>query len=466
MFYLAGFEEFQPSALETMTDIVSDYMIRLVRDFNIYAEAPKLYTTVPAPIKSAISSKQLVATPVPGGIATPLLARKVRQLKPRFTQEEALLHMLHESGHDLDNLESYVTDDIDRLSSKLETHHTRTRDYLAELLRPALDPNTAGQDGAGVFNDGSDQFVGGDFAEDIGEDFFGFKELGLDREFGIAGLSVPLHLLQSRMTAIHSQPNAAASSTAGLIMEPPAPYAPLTVETLQDQIGLVKAFFMEKLDKAGDQPLVEDDDLPPKQRFPRPRLPPTGKISSPRKRPIREQQMMARKKRRQEIEAEREREAAAANALANGGSTNRTAGGNDVPNGTAASTGVAVNNHDVTMTNGDPNIDADANGDIDEDATPAEPPSPQINRKTPVKQLGKPVKLDASQPDAKSGDPTKQPQHQPKEHAGASNRAESVDQVDGAEEDGTGNENGNGDDDKNGATNGMLSPESVVISAH
>jgi transcriptional activator SPT7 len=47
--------------------------------------------------------------------------------------------------------------------------------------------------------DGSEQFVGGDFAEDIGDDFFGFKELGLDKEFGIASLSVPLHLLQGRM---------------------------------------------------------------------------------------------------------------------------------------------------------------------------------------------------------------------------------------------------------------------------
>jgi hypothetical protein len=50
-----------------------------------------------------------------------------------------------------------------------------------------------------MFNDGSEQFVGGDFAEDIGDDFFGFKELGLDKEFGLSSLSVPLHLLQGRM---------------------------------------------------------------------------------------------------------------------------------------------------------------------------------------------------------------------------------------------------------------------------
>ena len=51
----------------------------------------------------------------------------------------------------------------------------------------------------GAFVDGSDQFVGGDFATDIEEDFFGFRELGLDKEFGLESLSVPLHLLQNRM---------------------------------------------------------------------------------------------------------------------------------------------------------------------------------------------------------------------------------------------------------------------------
>lgn len=58
-----------------------------------------------------------------------------------------------------------------------------------------------------MFNDGSDQFVGGDFAEDIGDDFFGFKELGLDVEFGLSGSSVPFHLLQGRMNNIYQPVN-------------------------------------------------------------------------------------------------------------------------------------------------------------------------------------------------------------------------------------------------------------------
>ena len=70
-----------------------------------------------------------------------------------------------------------------------------------------MNPN-AGPDGAGDFVDGSEQFVGGDFATDIDEDFFGFKELGLDQEFGLASLSVPLHLLQNRMHNQYQAQNA------------------------------------------------------------------------------------------------------------------------------------------------------------------------------------------------------------------------------------------------------------------
>lgn len=68
----------------------------------------------------------------------------------------------------------------------------------------------------------------------------------------------------------------------------PAPLTPINVNTVTRQIGLVQSFFLAKLHANNDQPLIEDDDLPQKQRFPKPRLPPTGKITSPRKRPPKE----------------------------------------------------------------------------------------------------------------------------------------------------------------------------------
>lgn len=182
IFYHAGFEEFQPSALDAITDIAGDFFQKLVASFGLYREMPKM--------------KSDVAVPDANGAPTNWI--------PRFTQEEAILHSLQVNGVDLESLETYVKDDVERLGSKLSGMHDRMRSYYAELLRPALD--NAGADGSGAFNDGSEQFVGGDFAEDIGEDFFGFKELGLDKEFGVA-FSVPLHLLQNRMHKAYQSQN-------------------------------------------------------------------------------------------------------------------------------------------------------------------------------------------------------------------------------------------------------------------
>jgi transcriptional activator SPT7 len=92
------------------------------------------------------------------------------------------------------------------------------------------------------------------------------------------------------------------TSLIGDIMTEPDAYEPVTVDTVQKEIGLVQDYFLAKIGPNTDRALVEDDDLPPKQRFPKPRLPPTGKITSPRKRPIREQQMLAKKRRRLEEE--------------------------------------------------------------------------------------------------------------------------------------------------------------------
>ena len=168
----AGFDEFQPSALDAFTDLAGDYFTKLARTLNQYSQAPQ----VPIPV--------------------PAQANKV-SWKQRFTVEECILHTLQENGVDLEALDSYVTEDVERTGSRLATSHDRMKAHLADLLRPAL--HDAGPDGSGAFNDDSEQFVSGDFAEELGDDFFGFKELGLDLEFGDASMSVPLHLLQKSM---------------------------------------------------------------------------------------------------------------------------------------------------------------------------------------------------------------------------------------------------------------------------
>ncbi|KAJ5674102.1 hypothetical protein N7462_009541 [Penicillium macrosclerotiorum] len=272
IFYHTGFEEYQPSALEVVTDITADFFHKIGETIKSYMEAPKV---------PAVESEDP--------------ASSAADWKPAYTEPEMVLHTLGAVGINIDELESYIKDDVERLGTKLSTAHDRLKMLLTELLRPAF--ADGGEDGSHAFADGSEQFVGGDFAEDIDEDFFGFKELGLDREFGLATLSVPLHLLQNRMfNAARSQDTS--SIQAIDLFPPPPPYVRISVDNLPNQIGLVQSFFKGKLDAHSDEPLVEDLELPPKQRpmAAKPRLPASGKIpaiagvlgatSSPQKRPV------------------------------------------------------------------------------------------------------------------------------------------------------------------------------------
>lgn len=256
--------------MDALSNAAGDYFQKLVRTFNLYREAEK--------------------KPMPGTGET--------RPQPRFTPEEVVLHTLDENGCSIASLEAYARDDVNRLGTKLGSIHDRMKTHLADLLRPALQSD-AGTDGAGAFKDGSEQFVSGDFAEEIGEDFFGFRSLGLEKELGLDTLAVPLHLLQSRVRSQYQQSQVPGAVTVDLLDTLP-PNEAVTKENIQEQIGLAKNFFLAKLHANNDQPLVEDEDLPPKQRRPRPRLGATGKISSPQKRPLKEQIAAARKKKKLE----------------------------------------------------------------------------------------------------------------------------------------------------------------------
>ncbi|KAL2813491.1 hypothetical protein BDW59DRAFT_30758 [Aspergillus cavernicola] len=271
VFYHTGFEEYQPSAIDAATDMASDFFQKIGETLKSYMETPKV------PVMGTVEN------------ATP------SQWKRAYTEPEIMLHTLSSVGIDVEGLESYVKDDIERLGTKLTTAHDRLRSLLSELLRPVL--QDGGEDGSMAFADGSEQFVAGDFAEDIDEDFFGFKELGLDKEFGLATLSVPLHLLQNRMyNAAQSQNTSISQSVT--VFQPPPSYPRITSESAPSQIGLLQAFFSAKLQATNNEPLVEDLELPPKQRpmAARPRLPASGRIpppsnlpgptSSPQKRPL------------------------------------------------------------------------------------------------------------------------------------------------------------------------------------
>lgn len=108
IFYHAGFEEFQPSALDAVTDIASNFFTQITRTFNVYREAPKVR-----------------AEPIPADGS---------KWKPRFTNEETILHALRQNGVDLEALDGYVKEDVERLGTRLGVMHERMKAHYSELL--------------------------------------------------------------------------------------------------------------------------------------------------------------------------------------------------------------------------------------------------------------------------------------------------------------------------------------------
>lgn len=96
---------------------------------------------------------------------------------------------------------------------------------------------------------------------------------------------VPLRLLQGRMRAVINPAGGEGGqgSAQKELLEPP-PWDPITLESIEFQIGLIQNFLREKLNNSEELYIIEDENLPIKQRPAKPRLPPTGKINTPRKR--------------------------------------------------------------------------------------------------------------------------------------------------------------------------------------
>jgi transcriptional activator SPT7 len=93
-----------------------------------------------------------------------------------------------------------------------------------------------------------------------------------------------LRLLQGRMkNAINQTSEGDHEQILKEIPEPP-PWDPMTSESIDFEIGLIHKFLQDKLSSSTEQYIIEDENLPIKLRPAKPRLPPTGKINTPRKR--------------------------------------------------------------------------------------------------------------------------------------------------------------------------------------
>ncbi|CBQ69283.1 related to transcription regulator SPT7 [Sporisorium reilianum SRZ2] len=217
-----------------------------------------------------------------------------------LSAEEMILHTLQEcGGADVRTLENYLRNDVERNGSKMGELLRRLRTSYREQFSVSTERGAIGDDA--LFADNGEALVAGGFAEDLGDDFFGFRELGLDREVGLSGLTVPTRLFYGRARTAASAARGGTVKESAVPYPPPPDAVPLVSAALGAQIGLLQPFYGERMrehrmrvrqlelaqkdegeeDKEAEKqdPLVEANTLPDqeqeKQRY---KVPPTGKM--------------------------------------------------------------------------------------------------------------------------------------------------------------------------------------------
>ncbi|CCD22916.1 SAGA histone acetyltransferase complex subunit SPT7 NDAI_0A07620 [Naumovozyma dairenensis CBS 421] len=266
-----GFESSQPAALNMLTEIAGDYLSNLVKTIKIHHETNSLNT-----IKGSVNLQMSL---LENGINRP------------------------------DDLYTYIEREFHKKTKKLSDLKVKLEKFLKDLLRPSLQELSERN-----FEDESQSFLTGDFASELtGEDFFGFKELGLEKEFGVLTSSVPLQLLTSQFQTAGD----VAKVQDKKIQEEELngiTYSRLTKSQLDNNscwgtlMPLLKIAYSKsknyslkptKINGNGEEPsnvdtdsgdyvILEDDDMILKTKLgTKVRLPPTGKISAIyRKRPV------------------------------------------------------------------------------------------------------------------------------------------------------------------------------------
>ncbi|KAG1106850.1 hypothetical protein G6F42_016588 [Rhizopus arrhizus] len=236
----AGFEGAKMGALNVLTDVMTDYLTNIGKTMKAYWD----------------------------------------DYGHDMDGDEMLCHTLYENGVlDISELEGYVHDDIERNIHRLDDVKRRLQTSYQDMLTGPADKPV--QDDEQLLNE-DETFITGTFGEDFGEDYFGFKSIGLDREYSLDALNIPTRLWfgkKDKTPAVNDASNEPQSK-----YPPPPSFLPLTTE--KNVIGLLQPYFAKKLSDTAGHPLIEDEYLPRNKN--RPRYPPTNKTAAGRKKSAKE----------------------------------------------------------------------------------------------------------------------------------------------------------------------------------
>ncbi|KAK6902974.1 hypothetical protein L486_06429 [Kwoniella mangroviensis CBS 10435] len=172
----------------------------------------------------------------------------------KMTTEEIILHALHENGQiETQDLEAHMKDDIERESVKVGDMQRKIRQAFKEVTTaPVIEDDM-------MFAENGEMLMDGNFADELGEDFLGLRDLGIDKEFGLASLTVPSSLFygrRRRLAATHGEKEDLPD------YPPPPPFIPLSVSSIPTHVpALLHAFYAARMESGLS--IIEDDVFDP-----------------------------------------------------------------------------------------------------------------------------------------------------------------------------------------------------------
>lgn len=177
--------------------------------------------------------------------------------------EDILSHTLSENGvSSIDDLENYIEKDIIRLGDQLDDMNSKLENSYRCLTTESVTETNE----SSLFEDEGNAFITGRFDQEFGNDFFGFKELGLGEN-----LRVPSRLWFGKEIKEPAPSNKEPAQK----YTPPPPFVPAV--SASSFIGLLQPWYKKCLDE--NTTIIEDEYNTKKSR---PRYPPVVNTKSSR----------------------------------------------------------------------------------------------------------------------------------------------------------------------------------------
>lgn len=224
----AGFEGAHTSPVQVLADVAAEYLMGLGRTLRLYVD------------------------------------RFAHHMSP----VDILEHVMSSRGTNLAALASYVSQDIQRYGQRLQEWLRKQKHVLREQLQ-GVDSTTV--DDADLLASDGEALMLGYFAAGLGDDFFGFRELGLESELGLPHLAVPSRLFFGSSHSPHKATSDGKPGANKPVFAAPPPPVPLVACSLPAQIGLLRPWYAQQLGSMHVLP----DQVPERPRY---KVPATGKL--------------------------------------------------------------------------------------------------------------------------------------------------------------------------------------------